>query len=83
MIITAVKAIRQIIIFHHLEISPGSLSPAFSVGRTSYSVSVADDVTKLIVSADTRDGNANENFRYKSFSRSKYDLHNRYSREWR
>ena len=42
-----------------LEISPGSLSPAFSVGRTSYSVSVADDVTKLIVSADTRDGNAN------------------------
>lgn len=42
-----------------LEISPGSLSPAFSVGRTSYSVSVADDVAKLIVSANTRDGNAN------------------------
>ncbi len=41
-----------------LQISPGTLSPAFSANTTSYTASVAEDVTKLVVSAVPADGGA-------------------------
>lgn len=41
-----------------LEISPGTLSPAFSADVTSYTASVGGDVDKITVSAPAADGNA-------------------------
>lgn len=42
-----------------LQVSPGTLSPAFSPDVDSYTVSVGTDVEKLIISAETTDENAN------------------------
>lgn len=41
-----------------LKVSPGQLTPAFSPDVTSYSVNVGGDVTKLAVSAGTKDSKA-------------------------
>ena len=41
-----------------LQISPGSLSPAFSPDRTEYSIQVNNDVAKIAVSAKTKHANA-------------------------
>lgn len=41
-----------------LQISPGSLTPAFSPDVDTYAVTVGTDVDKVIVSADCTDGNA-------------------------
>lgn len=41
-----------------LQISPGSLSPAFSPDRTEYSIQVNNDVAKIAVSAKTNDAKA-------------------------
>lgn len=41
-----------------LQISPGSLSPAFSPDTTTYSASVGADVTELVVSAAANDSKA-------------------------
>lgn len=41
-----------------LNVSPGSLDPAFSAGTTQYSVEVATDVTAVTVSATKSDPNA-------------------------
>lgn len=41
-----------------LQISPGSLSPAFSPDRTEYSIQVNNDVSKLAVSAKTNSAKA-------------------------
>lgn len=41
-----------------LQISPGSLSPAFSPDRTEYSIQVNNDVAKIAVSAKTNHGKA-------------------------
>lgn len=41
-----------------LSVSPGSLSPAFDAGTTSYTVSVGADVNELVVSAAARDTKA-------------------------
>lgn len=41
-----------------LNVSNGSLSPIFALGRTSYSVSVGNDVTELTVSATAYDSKA-------------------------
>ena len=41
-----------------LQVSPGSLSPAFSADTTEYSVTVGEDVTSLTVSAPLSDGSA-------------------------
>ncbi len=41
-----------------LQISPGSLSPAFSPDRTEYSIQVNNDVSKIAVSAKTNNAKA-------------------------
>lgn len=41
-----------------LQVSPGTLSPAFSVSTTSYSISVGENVTKVSVTAVAEDGKA-------------------------
>lgn len=41
-----------------LQVSPGTLTPAFSAGRTTYSLQVDEDVTSVVVSASAADGNA-------------------------
>lgn len=41
-----------------LQISPGTLEPAFSPSTTSYYVQVDEDVTSMVVSATTEDSNA-------------------------
>lgn len=41
-----------------LSVSPGSLSPAFESGTTSYTVSVGADVKELVVSASANDAKA-------------------------
>ena len=41
-----------------LQVSPGSLSPAFSADRTSYSLQVDEDVTSIVVSAAAADSKA-------------------------
>lgn len=41
-----------------LKVSPGQLSPAFSPAVDTYGVTVGTDVDKLVISADTTDGNA-------------------------
>ena len=42
-----------------LQISPGSLSPAFNANTTSYKVNVPEDTTELIVSAGAQSSKAN------------------------
>lgn len=41
-----------------LQVSPGTLTPAFSADRTTYSLQVDEDVTSVVVSASAADGNA-------------------------
>lgn len=41
-----------------LQVSPGTLSPAFSADRTSYSLEVDKDVTSIVVSAAAEDAKA-------------------------
>ncbi len=41
-----------------LQVSPGTLSPAFSADRTSYSLEVDKDVTSIVVSASAEDAKA-------------------------
>lgn len=41
-----------------LQVSPGTLSPAFSAGRTTYAMQVAEDVTSIVVSATAADSKA-------------------------
>lgn len=41
-----------------LQVSPGTLSPAFSADRTSYSLQVEEDVTSVVVSASAADSKA-------------------------
>ena len=41
-----------------LQVSPGTLTPAFSADRTIYSLQVDEDVTSVVVSASAADGNA-------------------------
>lgn len=41
-----------------LSISPGTLSPSFSAGTTSYKAYVSNDTTSVAVSAQTQDGKA-------------------------
>lgn len=41
-----------------LQVSPGTLTPAFSSDRTTYSLQVDEDVTSVVVSASAADGNA-------------------------
>ncbi len=47
-----------------LEISPGTLTPAFSPETTSYSTKVNSDVTKLIIDAKTADAKAKVSVKY-------------------
>lgn len=41
-----------------LQVSPGTLTPAFSADRTTYSLQVDEYVTSVVVSASAADGNA-------------------------
>lgn len=41
-----------------LQVSPGTLSPAFSASRTTYAMQVAEDVTSIVVSATAADSKA-------------------------
>ena len=41
-----------------LQVSPGTLTPAFSADRTTYWLQVDEDVTSVVVSASAADGNA-------------------------
>ncbi|MDR3308855.1 MAG: C10 family peptidase, partial [Tannerella sp.] len=41
-----------------LSVSPGSLSPAFNAGTTSYTVNVANSVEDIVISATAADANA-------------------------
>ena len=41
-----------------LSVSPGSLSPSFSAGQTSYTVELTEDDTSIVVSAKTHDDKA-------------------------
>ena len=41
-----------------LSVSPGSLSPSFSAGQTSYTVELTEDDTSIVVSAVTHDSKA-------------------------
>lgn len=41
-----------------LQVSPGTLSPAFSADRTTYSMQVDEDVTSVVVSASAADSKA-------------------------
>lgn len=41
-----------------LQVSPGTLTPAFSADRTTYSLQVDEDVTSVVVSASAADSNA-------------------------
>lgn len=41
-----------------LQVSPGTLTPAFSADRTTYSLQVDEDVTSVVVSVSAADGNA-------------------------
>ena len=58
MTVSALQSASKDATLKSLQISPGSLTPAFSPDVDTYAVTVGTDVDKVIVSADCTDGNA-------------------------